>query len=100
MLVESEEDLVRVLRRVYAAMSLPFRPESVGSLRRAGTGAALEEVNDPSAAEASLRYAPSECPSTGRRGRWPEGVVRRTWSARRGSSLLRHGAVSTPIGLE
>ena len=55
-LVEGEEDLVRVLERVYGAMRLPFRPASVGSLRRAGSRAALEEVVEAFAAEATLRY--------------------------------------------
>src|SRR5215208_743812 len=35
-LVEGERELARVLERVYSAMQLPFRPQSVGSLRRAG----------------------------------------------------------------
>ena len=39
-LVEGDEDLARVLERVYVAMRLPFRWESVGSLRRAGSSAA------------------------------------------------------------
>src|SRR5919199_3214951 len=35
-LIEGEGELARILNRVYGAMRLPFRPESVGSLRRAG----------------------------------------------------------------
>jgi octanoyl-[GcvH]:protein N-octanoyltransferase len=55
-LVEGEEELAHVLERVYTAMRLPFRPESVGSLRRAGGRVGVEEVIDAFAAEASLRY--------------------------------------------
>jgi octanoyl-[GcvH]:protein N-octanoyltransferase len=55
-LVEGEEKLARVLERVYDAMRLPFRRESVGSLRRAGSGAGVEEVIEAFAAEAMFRY--------------------------------------------
>ncbi len=55
-LVEGEEDLARVLRRVYGAMRLPFRPESVGSLRLAGSDATVDEVVDAFAQEAAQRY--------------------------------------------
>jgi octanoyl-[GcvH]:protein N-octanoyltransferase len=55
-LVEGEKELAHVLERVYAAMRLPFRPGSVGSLRRAGGRVAVEEVIDAFAAEASMRY--------------------------------------------
>jgi octanoyl-[GcvH]:protein N-octanoyltransferase len=65
-LVEGEEELARVLERVYAAMRLPFRPESVGSLRRAGGRAGVEEVMDAFAAEASLRYGVVRVPLDGR----------------------------------
>jgi octanoyl-[GcvH]:protein N-octanoyltransferase len=61
-LVVGEEDLVRVLERVYGAMRLPFRPKSVGSVRRAGSTAALEEVVDAFAAEATLRYGAVRVP--------------------------------------
>ena len=54
-LVEGEEELARVLGVVYAAMSLPFRRESVGSLRRAGLDAGVEEVVEAFAQEAALR---------------------------------------------
>jgi lipoate-protein ligase A len=64
-LVEGEEDLVRVLDRVYGAMRLPFRPKSVGSLRRAGSRAALEEVVEAFAAEATLRYGAVRVPLEG-----------------------------------
>jgi hypothetical protein len=37
-------------------MRLPFRRESVGSLRRAGSGAGVEEVIKAFAEEATLRY--------------------------------------------
>lgn len=55
-LVEGEEELARVLRAVYGAMRLPFRPESVGSLRRAGHEVKTEEVVEAFAAEAERRY--------------------------------------------
>jgi lipoate-protein ligase A len=61
-LVEGEEELARVLERVYAAMSLPFRPESVGSLRGAGSRAGVEGVIDAFAAEAALRYGAAHVP--------------------------------------
>src|SRR5215216_1931927 len=41
-LVEGEEHLARVLEKVYGALGLPFRPDSVGSARRAGNGAPVE----------------------------------------------------------
>jgi octanoyl-[GcvH]:protein N-octanoyltransferase len=55
-LVEGEEDLARILERVYAAMRLPFRRESVGSLRRAGCESGVDEVVEAFSAEAALRY--------------------------------------------
>ena len=55
-LVGGEEELARVLSLVYAAMCLPFRRESVGSLRRAGLDAGVEEVVEAFAEEAALRY--------------------------------------------
>jgi hypothetical protein len=63
---EGEEELARVLGRVYAAMRLPFRPESVGSLRRAGSGTGIEEVIDAFAAEATPRYGAVRVPLDGR----------------------------------
>ena len=61
-LVEGEAELARVLERVYAAMRLPFRQESVGSLRRAGSRAGVEEVVGAFAAEAALRYGTTRVP--------------------------------------
>jgi octanoyl-[GcvH]:protein N-octanoyltransferase len=61
-LVEGEEELARVLGLVYAAMSLPFRRESVGSLRRAGLDAGIEEVVEAFAEEAALRYGADRVP--------------------------------------
>jgi lipoate-protein ligase A len=55
-LVEGEEQLAKVLERVYGSMRLPFRKDSVGSLRRAGCKAEVEEVIEAFAAEATLRY--------------------------------------------
>jgi octanoyl-[GcvH]:protein N-octanoyltransferase len=55
-LVWGEEDLARVLSRVYAAMSLPMRPGSVGSLRRSGSKAEVEDVIAALTLEAKLRY--------------------------------------------
>jgi octanoyl-[GcvH]:protein N-octanoyltransferase len=65
-LVEGEEELARILERVYAAMRLPFRSESVGSLRRAGSRAGVEEVVGAFAAEATLRYGAVCVPLDGR----------------------------------
>src|SRR5919202_3157157 len=55
-LVEGEEDLSRVLGRVYGAMRLPFRPESVGSLHRAGYGAGTPHAIETFATEAERIY--------------------------------------------
>ena len=65
-LVEGEEELARVLERVYAAMRLPFRKESVGSLRRAGHRAGVDEVIGAFASEAALRYGAVRVPLDGR----------------------------------
>ncbi|WP_049761154.1 lipoyl protein ligase domain-containing protein [Rubrobacter xylanophilus] len=65
-LVCGEEELARVLERVYAAMGLPFRPGSVGSLRRAGYGGGLEEALEAFAAEAEARYGARRVPLDGR----------------------------------
>jgi octanoyl-[GcvH]:protein N-octanoyltransferase len=61
-LVEGEKELAQVLERVYAAMRLPFRSESVGSLRRVGSDAAIDEVIEAFAAEAALRYGAVRVP--------------------------------------
>lgn len=55
-LVSGEDELARVLSRVYSALDLPFRPESVGSLRRAGSEATVWETIQAFALEARLRY--------------------------------------------
>ncbi|WP_053057632.1 lipoate--protein ligase family protein [Rubrobacter aplysinae] len=55
-LVSGEERLARVLGRVYSALELPFRPESVGSLHRTGSGATTQEAVHAFAEEARLRY--------------------------------------------
>lgn len=55
-LVHGEKDLALVLERVYSAMNLPFRPRSVGSLRRAGYPTSLEGAIRAFAEEAALRY--------------------------------------------
>ena len=55
-LVEGERELSRVLERVYAAMQLPFRPESVGSLRRAGCDAGTKDAIAAFAVEAERVY--------------------------------------------
>ena len=61
-LVEGEEDLAQVLERVYGAMRLPFRRESVGSLRAAGCEAGVDEVVGAFAQEAALRYGGARVP--------------------------------------
>ncbi len=61
-LVEGEGELARVLKRVYRAMRLPFRPGSVGSLRRAGYEGGVAETIDAFAAEAMLRYGAAPVP--------------------------------------
>lgn len=58
-LVSGEKELKRVLECVYGAMRLPFRPEGVGSLRRAGLEAGVAEAIEAFAAEAGLRYGAS-----------------------------------------
>ena len=65
-LVEDEGELALVLERVYAAMRLPFRKESVGSLRRARHKAGVEEVIGAFAAEAALHYGAVRVPLNGR----------------------------------
>jgi octanoyl-[GcvH]:protein N-octanoyltransferase len=61
-LVEGERELARVLGRVYGAMRLPFRPESVGSLRRAGYEAGTPNVMEAFAAEAERIYGAIRTP--------------------------------------
>jgi octanoyl-[GcvH]:protein N-octanoyltransferase len=61
-LVEGEEDLARVLEKVYGALGLPFRPGSVGSARRAGSGAPVEAFLEAFAAEAERRYGAARVP--------------------------------------
>jgi octanoyl-[GcvH]:protein N-octanoyltransferase len=55
-LVWGEFELARVLGRVYAALNLPFRPGSVGSLHRTGSKTGVEEMIGALAEEAKLRY--------------------------------------------
>jgi octanoyl-[GcvH]:protein N-octanoyltransferase len=55
-LVWGEKDLARVLSRVYAAMRLPMRSESVGSLRRSGSEVEVKDVIAALAGEAEIRY--------------------------------------------
>ena len=61
-LVEGEDELTRVLEKVYGAMRLPFRPGSVGSARRAGNGAPVEAFLEAFAAEAERRYGATRVP--------------------------------------
>lgn len=55
-LVEGEEELARVLQKVYGALDLPFRAGSVGSARRAGSDAPVEAFLEAFASEAEERY--------------------------------------------
>lgn len=55
-LVSGEEELARVLKRVYGAMGLPFRSGSVGSLNGVGLKAGVSGVIEAFAAEAGSRY--------------------------------------------
>ena len=61
-LVEGEQDLARVLERVYNAMHLPFRPRSVGSLRRAGYEAGTKNAIEAFAIEAERVYGAIRTP--------------------------------------
>ncbi|HKH10235.1 MAG TPA: hypothetical protein VKA73_03740 [Rubrobacter sp.] len=61
-IVEGEEDLARVLKKVYGALGLPFRPGSVGSARRAGNGEPVEAFLEAFAAEAEARYEARRAP--------------------------------------
>ena len=61
-LVEGERELARVLEGVYGAMRLPFRPESVGSLRRAGFGGRTPQAIEAFSAEAERIYGAVRTP--------------------------------------
>jgi lipoate-protein ligase A len=61
-LVSGERELALVLSRVYGALELPFRPESVGSLRLAGSEATTEDAIEAFATEAAARYGASRVP--------------------------------------
>ena len=61
-LVDGERELAHVLGRVYSAMRLSFRPESVGSLRRAGYDAGTQGTIEAFAAEAESTYGAVRTP--------------------------------------
>jgi octanoyl-[GcvH]:protein N-octanoyltransferase len=61
-LVGGEHELARVLGRVYSAMHLPFRPESVGSLHRAGYEGGTREAIEALATEAERVYGAVRVP--------------------------------------
>jgi octanoyl-[GcvH]:protein N-octanoyltransferase len=61
-LVEGEHELARVLEGIYGAMRLPFRPESVGSLRRAGYEEGTPQAIEAFAAEAEHIYSAVRTP--------------------------------------
>lgn len=61
-LVWGEEDLSRVLSRVYAAMNLSLRSGSVGSLRQVGSKAEVEDAVAALAGKAMLRYGATPIP--------------------------------------
>ena len=61
-LVWGEEDLRKVLRRIYSALELPLRSESVGSLHRAGTEAGVGDAIRALAEEAKLQYDVASVP--------------------------------------
>src|SRR3712207_4557612 len=61
-LVEGERELTRVLKKVYGALDLPFRPGSVGSARLAGNEAPVEAFLEAFAAEAEWRYNATRVP--------------------------------------
>lgn len=58
-LVYGEKELARVLAGVYGALDLSFRPESVGSLRRAGAEVTTGKAISAFAEEAVRRYGAS-----------------------------------------
>ena len=61
-LVRGEEELARILSRFYAAVNLPMRPGSVGSLRRTGSKVGVEDVIAALAEEAKVRYGAKRVP--------------------------------------
>jgi lipoate-protein ligase A len=61
-LVQGERELARILSGFYAALSLPMRSQSVGSLRRIGSKIGVEDVIASLAAEAKLRYGAEPVP--------------------------------------
>jgi len=61
-LVQGERDLAHILSGFYAAMNLPMRPGSVGSLRRLGSKTGVDDVIAALAAEAKLRYGAERVP--------------------------------------
>jgi len=61
-LVEGEHELARVLEGVYDAMRLPFKPESVGSLRRAGYEGRTLQAIEAFAREAERTYGAVRTP--------------------------------------
>lgn len=61
-LVEGERELALVLEEVYAAMRLPFRPATVGSLHRAGYRAGTQNAIVALAAEAAHVYDATSTP--------------------------------------
>ena len=65
-LVHGEDELSRVLGRVYGALSLPFRAGSVGSMSAAGFEASVEDVVAALAEEAEERYGASPASVDGR----------------------------------
>jgi hypothetical protein len=61
-LVQGEHELARVLEGVYGAMRLPFRPESVGSLHRAGYEGRTPNAIEAFATEAERIYGAVRTP--------------------------------------
>ena len=61
-LVEGEQELSLILEMVYDAMHLPFRPETVGSLSRAGYKAGTQTAIEALAAEAERTYGAVRTP--------------------------------------
>jgi lipoate-protein ligase A len=62
-LVNGEGELYRVLTRVYGAMNLPLRPESIGSLASAGHALTREDAMRAFAEEAGERYGAEPAPA-------------------------------------
>lgn len=61
-LVRGEEELASILSGFYAAMNLPMRPGSVGSLHRLENKIGVEDVIAALAAEAKFRYGLESVP--------------------------------------